>query len=71
MSKLIAFYVLNLLCSAKKLDYTDLNDVYVSDESMEETFKRLEGCLNKDLERINEEVQDVEEDISSVMKKAS
>ncbi len=71
MSKLIAFYVLNLLCSAKKLDYTVLNDVYVSDESMEETFKRLEGCLNKDLERINEEVQDVEEDISSVMKKAS
>lgn len=70
MSKLIAFYVLNLLCSAKKLDYTDLNDVYVSDESMEETFKRLEECLNKDLERINEEVQDVEEDISSVMKKA-
>lgn len=71
MSKLIAFYVLNLLCSAKKLDYTDLNDVYVSDESMEETFKRLEGCLNKDLEQINEEVQDVEKDISSVMKRAS
>ena len=71
MSKLIAFYVLNLLCSAKKLDYTDLNDVYVSDESMEETFKRLEECLNKDLEQINEEVKNVEEDISSVMKKAS
>lgn len=69
MSKLIAFYVLNLLCSAKKLDYTDLDDVYISDDSMKETFKRLETCLNNDLEKINEEVHDVEEDISSVIKK--
>lgn len=70
MSKLVAFYVLNLLCSAKKLDYTDLDDVYVSEESVNETFRRLEDCLNKDLEKINEEVHNLEENITSVMRKA-
>lgn len=70
MSKLVAFYVLNLLCSAKKLDYTDLDDVYVSEESVDETFRRLEDCLNKDLEKINEEVHNLEENITSVMRKA-
>ena len=70
MSKLVAFYVLNLLCSAKKLDYKDLDDVYVSEESVDETFRRLEDCLNKDLEKINEEVHNLEENITSVMRKA-
>ena len=70
MSKLVAFYVLNLLCAAKKLDYTDLDDVYVSEESVDETFRRLEDCLNKDVEKINEEVHNLEENITSVMRKA-
>lgn len=70
MSKLVAFYVLNLLCAAKKLDYTDLNDIYVSEESVDETFRRLEDCLNKDVEKINEEVHNLEENITSVMRKA-
>lgn len=70
MSKLVAFYVLNLLCAAKKLDYKDLDDVYVSEESVDETFRRLEDCLNKDLEKINEEVHNLEENITSVMRKA-
>ena len=70
MSKLVAFYVLNLLCAAKKLDYTDLNDIYVSEESVDETFRRLEDCLNKDVEKINEEVHTLDENITSVMRKA-
>ena len=68
ISKLVAFYVLNLLCSAKRFSISELGQVYADDEGLSALYQKLESCLYKDVSQINEQINQVDEDVSNVLK---
>ena len=68
ISKLVAFYVLNLLCSAKRFSISELGQVYADDEGLSALYQKLESCLYKDVSQINEQINQVDEEVSNVLK---
>lgn len=70
LSKIIAFYVLDLLCSAKKFDVQKLSSVYANKDELREIFSNMQNQLTNDIEKINEEALQVESDADKVMNKS-
>lgn len=68
MSKMVAFYVLDLLCSSKKIDINELRDVYPYSKELQEITTKMEERLSNDIHQINEEAAKVENDADRVMR---
>ena len=66
ISKLIAFYVLNLLCSAQKFSISELYQVYSEDEGLPTLYEKLNSNLAHDVNDINMEIADVENNAHDV-----
>lgn len=70
LSKLVAFYVLNLLCSTNKLRYEDLFDLDFETEKYEELLGKLETVINEEVAEMNESVRSLETEFEQVVRKA-
>ena len=65
---MVAFYVLDLLCSSKKIDINELRDVYPYSKELQEITTKMEERLSNDIHQINEEAAKVENDADRVMR---
>lgn len=68
MSKLIAFYVLDLLCSSKKFNMTELNEGFPYSKELPEITSKIEENLSNEIKKITEEAEKVENDADRVMR---
>lgn len=68
MSKVIAFYVLDLLCSSKKFDMTELNEGFPYSKELPEITNKIEESLSNEIKKITEEAVKVENDADRVMR---
>ena len=70
MSRIIAFYVLNLLCSAKNFDVRELSDIYEDSEELKNIITFMEKSLAGDIEQINQEALKVSDNADRAMNKS-
>lgn len=68
MTKMIAFYVLDLLCSSKKFNIDELNDSFPYSKELQEITTKMEESLSNDIDKIQEEALKVETDADRAMK---
>lgn len=69
ISKLIAFYVLNLLCSAKKFSYDQLKEFQIEGYKYESSLKQLFKELDEEVKEISCSIKNLESEVDLYTKK--